>query len=101
MFSENDRRGCIFQNICYRRSDKKFVYYNPNKRPVFYDKKMGPLFSFGERFISLAPIYFFRDYFAPLVEFKRYPFSKNLSNAIELDKLHVYWTRNSFILSNR
>jgi hypothetical protein len=100
MISENDRRGCIFQNVCYRRSDKKFVYFNPNKRPVFYDKKLGPIFNFGSQFISLAPIFFFRNYFSPVVEYNLYPVSNDQTQktAVELEQLHVFWTRIYFCI---
>ena len=90
VYLENDRRGCIFKNVCYRASDKKIIYYNPTKRPVFYDKNLGPLFGFGDNFISMSPLYFFRDYFSPVVEFSDYP---TMGNVVELSNLHVYWSR--------
>jgi hypothetical protein len=102
LINENDRRGCIFKNVCYKISEKRFEYYNPTKRPVFYDKTKGPLWDFGEKFISMSPLWFFRKYFTPKVVSKEYPMiDKSKTDRIELDKLHVYWSRKSFNLTNR
>jgi hypothetical protein len=100
LFGENDRRGCIFKNVCFKRSTKTFEFYNPTLRPVFYDKTFGPLFGFGKNFISMSPLWFFRDYFTPAVAFQEYPMiDSGKSDRIQLDKLHVFWSRKKFNLS--
>jgi hypothetical protein len=100
VFGEFDRRGCIFKNVCYRKSEKKFEFYDPTYRPVFYDKKRGPLFGFGQKFISISALWFFRDFFSPVVVFKDYPMTNTAKlDRIQLDKLHVFWSRKNLNLS--
>lgn len=53
------RRSCKFENVCFDKKSKEYLFYQAGKEPVFYDRKRGPIYSFNdgiEHFIQLNAI---------------------------------------------
>jgi Glycosyltransferase 61 len=41
-------RSCRFKNLCYEKSSRSYLYFQPIREPVFYDADRGPLYSFDD-----------------------------------------------------
>lgn len=60
LLAAHDRRACEFRNVCFNTKTKEMEYYQPTQKPVFYDAKEGPKFSFGQNkndFITMAALW--------------------------------------------
>lgn len=56
VFTSADRRACLFRNLCYKKSSKEFLFIQladiSEGRPVWWDKKHGPLLDFNGLFCT-------------------------------------------------
>ena len=88
------KRSCVFRNVCYNKVAKNYEYYLPEKEPVFYDSKRGPIYTFNDgihAFIQVTAYTFFDytvRYFSPTVVYEK----PDLEKTVRLSRRHALWS---------
>jgi hypothetical protein len=86
-----ESRSCVWVNVCYDTKQNNFYYYQRAKRPVLFDKNIGPIYTFkpnGKGFVTLNRKLFGLHPFGLDVVIQKPP---DESSVHRLKDIHVVW----------
>lgn len=91
-----DTRSCVWMNVCYDTQKRDFLYYQKEKRPVLFDKNIGPISTFrydNKGFVTLSRWLFHLDPFGPAIVYENPPSDE--AQVHRLKNVHVIWKHSS------